>query len=227
MIKKGVNEVVVREKFELELNSVHEQFLLLSNLSITTLNKSIDALLNQDVDISLSIIENDIHINRLEEEINDRVILLLAKQQPVATDLRRLIVLLKAAHDMERVGDYAVNIAKEAIRIGKAEFVSPIKNIEQMRSITITMLTEVMKAFVEEDIEQARKIAELDDKVDNLYGQTIQQLLIVGSENPQLLSQVTQLSFVCRYLERSADHATNIAEQLFYLVKGRHYELNN
>ncbi len=218
--------MVVREKFELELNSVHEQFLLLSNLSISTLNKSIDALLNQDVDIALSIIENDIHINRLEEEINDRVILLLAKQQPVATDLRRLIVLIKAAHDMERVGDYAVNIAKEAIRIGKAEFVPTIKNIEEMRTITIGMLTDVMKAFIDENIEEARKIAELDDKVDNLYGQTIQQLLLVGSENPQLLSQVTQLSFVCRYLERSADHATNIAEQLFYLVKGRHAELN-
>ena len=183
-------------------------------------------MLNQDVDIALSIIENDIHINRLEEEINDRVILLLAKQQPVATDLRRLIVLIKAAHDMERVGDYAVNIAKEAIRIGKAEFVPTIKNIEEMRTITIGMLTDVMKAFIDENIEEARKIAELDDKVDNLYGQTIQQLLLVGSENPKLLSQVTQLSFVCRYLERSADHATNIAEQLFYLVKGRHAELN-
>ncbi len=219
--------MVVREKFEFELNGVQEQFLLLSNLAISTLNKSIDALLSQDVDIALSIIENDIHINRLEEEINDRVILLLAKQQPVATDLRRLIVLIKAAHDMERVGDYAVNIAKEAIRIGKAQFVQPIKNIEEMRTLTIGMLTEVMKAFIDENIEQARKIAELDDKVDNLYGQTIQELLKVGSENPQLLSQVTQLSFVCRYLERSADHATNIAEELFYLVKGRHYELNN
>lgn len=219
--------MVVREKFEHELRDVQEQFLLLSNLAISTLNKSIDALLNHDVDMALSIIENDIHINRLEEEINDRVILLLAKQQPVATDLRRLIVLLKAAHDMERVGDYAVNIAKENIRIGKADFVSPIKNIEEMRSKTITMLTEVMKAFIDENIEEARKIAELDDQVDHLYGQTIQQLLKVGAENPQMLSQVTQLSFVCRYLERSADHATNIAEQLFYLVKGRHYELNN
>lgn len=219
--------MVVREKFEHELRGVQEQFLKLSNLAITTLNKSIDALLNHDVDAALAIIENDIHINRMEEEINDRVILLLAKQQPVATDLRRLIVLLKAAHDMERVGDYAVNIAKENIRIGKADFVSPIKNIEEMRSKTITMLTEVMKAFIDENIEDARKIAELDDQVDQLYGQTIQQLLKVGAENPQMLSQVTQLSFVCRYLERSADHATNIAEQLFYLVKGRHYELNN
>ena len=219
--------MVVREKFEHELRGVQDRFIELSNLAISTLDKSIDALMAHDIDAALSIIENDIHVNRREEEINDRVILLLAKQQPVATDLRRLIVMLKAAHDMERVGDYAVNIAKETIRIGKAEFVSPIKNIEEMRSRTVTMLKEVMKAFIEEDIEEARKIASLDDEVDQLYGQTIQQLLKVGSENPQMLSQVTQLSFVCRYLERSADHATNIAEQLFYLVKGRHYVLNN
>jgi len=219
--------MVVREKFENELKNVQEQFLALSKLAISTLDKSIDALLNQDLDLALSIIENDIHINRREEEINDRVILLLAKQQPVATDLRRLIVMIKAAHDMERVGDYAVNIAKETIRLGKTEFVPPIHGIEEMRKITITMLTDVMKAFIDENIEEARKIAAFDDQVDQLYGQTIQQLLKVGSENTQMLSQVTQLSFICRYLERSADHATNIAEQLFYLVKGRHYDLNH
>jgi len=219
--------MVVREKFEQELREVQEQFISLSKLSISTLDKSITALLNHDVDSSLSIIQNDININRIEEEINDRVILLLAKQQPVATDLRRLIVMIKAAHDMERVGDYAVNIAKETIRIGKAEFVYPIRNIEEMRTKTISMLEQVMIAFTEENVEKAREIASLDDQVDSLYGQTIQQLLKVGAEQPDKLSQITQLSFVCRYLERSADHATNIAEQLFYLVKGRHYDLNN
>jgi len=219
--------MVVREKFENDLRGVQEQFIALSRLSISTLDKSITALLNQDVDIALSIIQNDMYINRMEEEINDRVILLLAKQQPVATDLRRLIVMLKAAHDMERVGDYAVNIAKETIRVGKSEFVYPIRNIEQMRDKTIVMLEQVMLAFTEENVEKAREIAALDDQVDSLYGETIQQLLSVGAEHPDKLSQITQLSFVCRYLERSADHATNIAEQLFYLVKGRHYDLNN
>ncbi len=219
--------MVVREKFENDLRGVQEQFIALSKLSISTLDKSITALLNQDVDIALSIIQNDMYINRMEEEINDRVILLLAQQQPVATDLRRLIVMLKAAHDMERVGDYAVNIAKETIRVGKSEFVYPIRNIEQMRDKTIIMLEQVMLAFTEENVEKAREIAALDDQVDSLYGETIQQLLSVGAEHPDKLSQITQLSFVCRYLERSADHATNIAEQLFYLVKGRHYDLNN
>jgi phosphate transport system protein len=219
--------MVVREKFEHELRGVQEQFISLSKLAISTLDKSITALLDQDIDFALSIIDNDMYINRKEEEINDRVILLLAKQQPVATDLRRLIVMIKAAHDMERVGDYAVNIAKETIRIGKADFVYPIRNIDEMRSKTISMLEQVMVAFTEENVEKAREIASLDDQVDSLYGQTIQQLLKVGTEQPDKLSQITQLSFVCRYLERSADHATNIAEQLFYLVKGRHYDLNN
>lgn len=219
--------MVVREKFENDLRGVQEQFIALSKLSISTLDKSITALLNHDVDIALSIIQNDKYINRMEEEINDRVILLLAKQQPVATDLRRLIVMIKAAHDMERVGDYAVNIAKETIRVGKTELVYPIRNIEQMRDKTILMLEQVMLAFTEENVDKAREIAALDDQVDSLYGETIQQLLSVGAEHPDKLSQITQLSFVCRYLERSADHATNIAEQLFYLVKGRHYDLNN
>lgn len=219
--------MVVREKFEHELRGVQEQFISLSKLAISTLDKSITALLDQDIDFALSIIENDMYINRIEEEINDRVILLLAKQQPVATDLRRLIVMIKAAHDMERVGDYAVNIAKETIRIGKADFVYPIRNIEEMRTKTIVMLEQVMLAFTEENVDKAREIASLDDEVDSLYGQTIQLLLKVGTEQPDKLSQITQLSFVCRYLERSADHATNIAEQLFYLVKGRHYDLNN
>lgn len=219
--------MVVREKFEHELRGVQEQFISLSKLAISTLDKSITALLDQDIDFALSIIENDMYINRIEEEINDRVILLLAKQQPVATDLRRLIVMIKAAHDMERVGDYAVNIAKETIRIGKADFVYPIRNIEEMRTKTIVMLEQVMLAFTEENVDKAREIASLDDEVDSLYGQTIQLLLKVGTEQPDKLSQITQLSLVCRYLERSADHATNIAEQLFYLVKGRHYDLNN
>lgn len=186
--------MVVREKFENDLRGVQEQFIALSKLSISTLDKSITALLNQDVDIALSIIQNDMYINRMEEEINDRVILLLAKQQPVATDLRRLIVMLKAAHDMERVGDYAVNIAKETIRVGKSEFVYPIRNIEQMRDKTIVMLEQVMLAFTEENVEKAREIAALDDQVDSLYGETIQQLLSVGAEHPDKLSQITQLS---------------------------------
>lgn len=218
--------MVAREKFDAELNQVQNLMVELSNTAINTLNDSMDHLLANDIEGALTIINNDIHINRMEEEINDRVILLIAKQQPVATDLRRLMVLIKAAADMERIGDYAVNIAKETIRIGKDEHVAPIQLLDEMRIKTITMLRQILDAFMREDIEEAKKIAKLDDEVDEMYGHVIRTLLSVGVENPSQLSQITQLSFVCRYLERSADHATNMAERVLFLLKGKHYELN-
>ncbi|WP_144511092.1 phosphate signaling complex protein PhoU [Bacillus sp. FJAT-22090] len=219
--------MVAREKFDTELHKVQDLLVELSNTAINTLNHSMDYLLGNDIEGALTVINNDIHINHMEEEINDRVILLIAKQQPVATDLRRLMVLVKIASDMERIGDYAVNIAKETIRIGKDEHIAPIHLLDEMRVKTIAMLKNVLDAFIHENMDEAKKIAKQDDEIDELYGHAIRTLLKVGVEKPEQLSQVTQLSFVCRYLERSADHATNLAERLLYLLKGKHYGLNN
>ncbi|TKI68841.1 phosphate signaling complex protein PhoU [Lysinibacillus mangiferihumi] len=219
--------MVVRERFEQELKEVQEQFVEIATNSINALKMSFEALLEQDLEKSLKIIEDDLYINRLEEEINDRVILMIAKQQPVATDLRRLMVLVKAASDMERVGDYAVNIAKETIRLGKEPLIFPTTNLQSMCNKTVEMLESIITAFREEDTVRAKEIAELDDYVDDLYGATVTLLLRAGAESPSHISQFTHLTFVCRHLERSADHATNIAEHLFYLIKGKHYELNN
>lgn len=219
--------MIVRERFEQELKDVQGQFITIANRSIDALKIAFTALIEQDLEKALKILEDDLDINRLEEEINDQVILMIAKQQPVATDLRRLMVLVKAASDMERVGDYAVNIAKEAIRIGKEPIVFPLTNLQTMCDKTVEMLENIIKAFTEENTVRAKEIAELDDYVDDLYGATIVLLLRAGIDNPAHISQITHLTFICRYLERSADHATNIAEHLFYLIKGKHYELNN
>lgn len=219
--------MIVRERFEHEMQEVQKQFIEIATSSIQALKMAFEALIEQDLEKSLKILEDDNIINRLEEEINDRIILIIAKQQPVATDLRRLMVLVKAASDMERVGDYAVNIAKETIRIGKDPLVFPMTNLQTMCNKTVEMLENILIAFTEENTVRAREIAELDDYVDDLYGATVTLLLRAGAENPAHIHQITHLTFVCRYLERSADHATNIAEHLFYLVKGKHYELNN
>lgn len=219
--------MVGREKFDADLKQVQQLLLELSNTAIQTLNNSMDHLLANDIEGALTVINNDVHINRMEEEVNDRVILLIAKQQPVARDLRRLMVLVKIAADMERIGDYAVNIAKETIRIGKDEHIAPIHLLDEMRIKTIAMLKQILDAFINEDMEEAKSIAKQDDEVDEMYGHAIKTLLAVGIEQPTQMGQITQLSFVCRYLERSADHATNMAERLLYLLKGKHYELNN
>lgn len=218
--------MVVREKFEYELHSAQEQLITLSTMAIDALDKSMKALIAHDIDKALQVIDDDADINRLEEELNDQVILLIAKQSPVATDLRRLIVTIKVASDMERVGDYAVNIAKETIRIGQQDLLEPIVKIQRMHELATSMLRQGIDALIEEDVEKAKEIADLDDEVDDLYGEAIRLLFQHSAQEPEQLSQVTQLAFVCRYMERSADYATNIAEQLFYLVRGRHYDLN-
>lgn len=218
--------MVVREKFNQELKQLHEKLARMSQIAIDRLSEAVDALSHHDTNIANQIIKNDQDINKLEEEINDAVILTIARQQPVATDLRRLMVLVKVAGDMERVGDYAVNIAKETVRIGDQKHLKQLDEIVEMKNRTVSILNLTLEAFVAEDIEQAQTIAKLDDEIDAMYGKLIRDLLSSGVETPDQLPQITQLAFICRYLERSADHATNMAEQLLYLRNGKHVDLN-
>ncbi|MBT2754727.1 phosphate signaling complex protein PhoU [Mesobacillus foraminis] len=219
--------MVVRERFEEDLRELQNKMLELGNFSAEALTKSLDSLENKDIEAALEIIEDDTKADILEEDINDFAILLIAKQQPVAVDLRRIIVAIKIANDIERIADFAVNIAKSTIRIGAEPLVKPIEHIREMHRLTLEMLTLSLEAFNDEDLSKAKKVAEMDDQVDELYGQTIQDLLQLNQSNPAHLPQITQLSFISRYLERAADHVTNIAEHIFYLVKGKRYDLNN
>jgi phosphate transport system protein len=219
--------MVVRERFQEDLNILHGKLLELGNFAVTALNQSLVALESKDIELALRILEDDAQANLMEEEINDFAILLIAKQQPVAIDLRRIIVAIKIANDIERMADYAVNIAKSAIRIGNEPLVKPIVHIKQMHHLSVEMLTLALEAFNEEDLTKARLVAQMDDQVDDLYGQTIKELLTLSASKSEQIAQITQLSFISRYLERAADHVTNIAENVFYMVKGKRYDLNN
>jgi len=218
--------VHMRERFEYDLKELQTKLAELSELTKVSLTQAIEALENQNVDLALSIIENDKKIDKLEEEINDFAILLIAKQQPVAIDLRRIVTTIKIAADIERMADFAVNIAKSTIRIGNEPLIKPIEHIKLMHKMALEMLVKLMDAFKKEDVIQAKEAADMDDKVDELYGQTIRDLFNMVSEKSEYINQITQLAFIARYLERTADHATNIAENIFYLVKGRHFDLN-
>ncbi len=217
----------VRDRFDLEIDALQKDFLKLCNCSIEKLEASFSALIEKNFQKAQEIIDGDVEINRMEEAINDRVIKLMTRQQPVATDLRRLIVLLKAAADMERVGDYAVNISKETLHIGKERFITSVELLEDMCFKTITMLKQIVEAFLEENIAKAKEVAELDDQIDEMYGSMITHLMRLSAVAPESISQITYLSFVCRHIERCADHATNIAEYLLYLKKGQRFDLNN
>ncbi|PLT35474.1 phosphate signaling complex protein PhoU [Bacillus sp. V5-8f] len=219
--------MAIREKFEGDLNKLQHQLLELGDFTKDALTRAMEALETQNVELALEIMEDDTKADILEEEINDFSIWLIAKQQPVAIDLRRIIAAIKIATDVERIADFAVNIAKSTIRIGSEPYIQPLDNIKKMHGIMLDMLALSLEAFNEEDVEKAKRVADMDDQVDDLYGQTIRSFLSTNQNNPELLPQVTQLSFVCRFLERAADHCTNIAESVYYMVKGRRYDLNS
>ncbi|MDR4889756.1 phosphate signaling complex protein PhoU [Fredinandcohnia sp. QZ13] len=218
--------MTVRATFQAELNELKEMIIQLGNQAQEAVGQAIDALKNQDVDKALKIIENDNQLNIMEEEINDKAILLIAQQAPVAIDLRRVIVAIKISSDLERIGDLAVNIAKSVIRIGTQQLIKPIEDIPRMAEVANKMVADSLRAYNEEDVVLAKNVAKVDDEVDEAYGKLIKELLELMTQKPENISQITQLSFICRNIERVADHSTNISESILYLIKGKRYDLN-
>lgn len=220
--------MVVREKFNEDLNKLENKLIKLSKFAQDALQNSLTALKTKDIDLALKIMDEDTEADLLYEDINDFATLLITKQQPVASDLRKIMVTLRIATDIERIADFAVNISRSAIRIGK----EPVKmdlavaNINKMYEIAGKMFKDVMEAFKNEDLLLAKEVADMDDDIDKLYGETIQELFKVNHQSQDQINILIQLLFLCRYLERTGDHITNISESIFYLVKGKHYDLN-
>ncbi|MFJ7975916.1 phosphate signaling complex protein PhoU [Peribacillus sp. JNUCC 23] len=217
----------VRQGFEEELFALKNLVLEMGTRAANALHESVEALVAQDIDRALKVIDKDYKINRIDQEINEKVIWLIAKQQPVASDLRRIISSIKISTDLERIGDLAVNIAKSTIRIGEKELFKPLYDIPLMAEKAASMLNQVMLAYDVQDEDKARETAELDNEIDEMYGRLILELLEYIAKNPEVTSQVTQLSFVCRDLERVGDHVTNISENIVFMVKGQLYDLNS
>lgn len=217
---------MVRESFEQSLKELQDKIKEMGELTVSMLDKSFLALKGQDMEAALRVIEDDREVNELEEEINHMVVWLIVKEQPVARDLRMIIGVLKISSEIERLADFAVNIAKATIVIGNEEPLMDISELEAMKGICMTMLEKSFESFFEGDLALAKEVGSMDDEMDersdNFYKTTIKYL----SEHPQQSNQIVQLLFVNRYLERVADHITNIAESAAYLIKGRIYDLN-
>jgi phosphate transport system protein len=218
--------MIVREEFQSDLNELKEMVIKQGDLAKIALKKALDALVHQKEDLAREIMASDNEIDALEEEINEKIIWMIAQQQPVATDLRRLITALKIASEIERNADFAVNIAKSVIRIGATPLYKPLEDIPKMADIVLIMFDMALNAFKEEDHHLALEMAKMDDQVDDMYGKIITELLQQMAKNPDVITQVTELAFVCRYLERTADHTTNIGENIVFLVKGKRFDLN-
>ncbi|GAA0447998.1 phosphate signaling complex protein PhoU [Lentibacillus halophilus] len=218
--------MVTREQFETDLKKLKEDIISLSNTSVRALNKAVDTLYNQDLELARNLIDDDKAIDKQQLAINDQTILLIAKQQPVATDLRRLVIALQITTDVERMADNAKNIAKSTLHLGEDHRLTVHPKIKEIRDMAVEMNTIAMKAFEYEDISIAGKLSKMDDNVDRLYELIIKDILNETATNQEKIQYVMQMAFSARYIERFADHITNIGENILYLVKGKTYKLN-
>ena len=206
--------------FDEDLKELTAMVVSMGGLVERQLAASIEALVQRDSEAAERVIADDDRVDELEEEIDHLAIRLLATRQPLAVDLRVIAMALKITNDLERMGDYAVNIAKRVKRINVHDQVKPFITIPLMAKICQSMLKDVLDAYVERDDAKALEVWHRDPEVDEYYDQLFRELLTYILEDPRLTGSCVDLMFVAKNLERIGDHCTNIAEKIHYMVHG-------
>ncbi len=212
--------------YEEKMKTLQDKLQHLGSLVEASIAQTVEALKTQNLELAQAVIDGDDLIDDLEREIEERCLEVIATQQPMARDLRRVATLFKMTTDLERMADYATSIAKITLRIGDQPLIKPLVDIPRMALLSQKMVKQALDAYVREDVDLACAVGKDDDEVDNLFGQIFNELLIIMMENPKTITQATHLLFVGRWLERISDHATNIAEEVLFLVTGEKCSLN-
>jgi phosphate transport system protein len=207
-------------RFEEELEVLKNKLLEMSGLVESAVYRSVQVLTEHDSQQAQEVLKNERHINQMEIEIDDMATSLLALQQPMAVDLRFLTSAIKINNDLERMGDLAVNIVERALGLMEQPSVTPLIDIPHMAKLVESMVGKSLDAFVRKDAELAHTVLASDDAVDDLRDTVYQELIRTMQEDPSTTPQCVNLMFVARNLERIADHATNIAEDVLFLVQG-------
>jgi len=208
----------VHTHFEMELEELKENLLKMAAWVEEAINNAVQSLVKRDSELARKTFEGEDRINKLEITIEDMCLKLLALRQPMAADLRFITSAMKIITDLERIGDQAVNIAERAILLNQEPQLKPYIDIPRMAQIAQSMVKEVLDAFVNRDSKLARSVCERDDLVDGLNDQVFRELLTYMISDPKTIMRAAHLMIVCRCLERIADHATNIAEDVIFMV---------
>jgi phosphate transport system protein len=217
---------MTRHAFEEQQDVLHRKLLTMGTLVEEAIHKSIKSLVERDIKLAEEIIAHDPVINELETEIQSECFRLIALQQPVGSDLRRLGTMLKLVTDLERMGDHAVSIAKTTRRLMAEPYVKPLIDIPLMADHVKAMVRDCLNAYIARNKEAAEEIAARDDIVDKLFSTIFRDLIEVMTKNGTAISQGTHLLLVAQYLERIADHVTNICEWIIYMSTGKMTDLN-
>src|SRR4249920_1178829 len=207
--------------FDVELNDIKKKILLMGGSVESQLHDVLQALTERNVDLAVRVVENDLLINMLDIEIDEACLRLLALHHPTAGDLRFITTTMKISTELERMSDLAENIAERAIELNGEPQLKPYIDIPRMAEWTSQMVKECLDAFVNRNAELARKVCRDDDFVDGLTEQLFRELVSFMLEDSRTVARATRLTFIGKYYERIADHATNIAELVVYMVEGK------
>jgi phosphate transport system protein len=217
--------------FAEELEELRNRLLEMAGLVESAVYRSVAAVVEKDSDQAHQVLKNEARINQMEIENDELTTRLLATQQPMAADMRFLTAALKINNDLERMGDLAVSIVERGLALMKEPVISPAIDIPRMAKLTESMIRRSLDAFVRSDAEMARSVLVADDAVDNLRDAIYDELVEYMQQSPENVRPGVNLMFVTRNLERLADHSTNIAEDVLFLVQGvdvrHHAEVRN
>lgn len=206
--------------FDEELNTLRESLIHMSSLSEEAIAKATKALVDRNVELAEEVIRQDNAINELEVKIDKQCLRLFALRQPIAIDLRFISSAMKINSQLERIGDEAVNIAERALGLLKEPRLKPLIDIPRLAVMAQEMVKDSITSFINKNVDLARSVCKRDDEVDNLNNQIFRELLTYMMEDQTTISRAIRLIFTARHLERIADHATNIAENVIYMVLG-------
>jgi phosphate transport system protein len=216
----------IRTNFHRSLKEIEDELLTVGSMVEKGLLRSMEALKNRNLELANQIIADDKKINSLRYDIEDKCIHLIATQQPMAVDLRKIVSMLSIAAELERIGDHAEGIGNIVIMIGDEPPLKPLIDLPRMTDITVDMLRRALQAFINSDEQAARKIVKEDDSIDDLYNQVFRELISFMVEDPRTITRATRLIWVAHNLERSADRVTNICERVIFVVTGKLEDLN-
>ncbi|MFN2218155.1 MAG: phosphate signaling complex protein PhoU [Anaerolineae bacterium] len=217
---------MARQAFREQIRELLEDLLEMGQMVADSIDSSIQALAKQDQELAQWVIDYDDEINAYQYDIDEKCLVLIATQQPMAGDLRAILSVSNIAAELERIGDYSEGIARLAIKLSGRPLLKPLIDIPRMAEEGRRMLMGSLEAFARQDVESARQIGEADDVVDALYDQVYRELLVYMMEDPRTITQATYLLWVAHNLERIADRTTNIAERVIFLDSGRIVDLN-
>lgn len=218
---------MLRTQFEEELLNLHNQFYEMGMMVSNAVHKSVKSYIKHDKGLAREVIAHDVEINDMEVKLEKKSFEMIALQQPVTTDLRMIITVMKASSDLERMADHAVSIAKSTIRVkGETRIPEIEKEISDMSDYVKKMVDNVLVAYVKTNEEDARLIANMDKRINDYYSQIYYQAVEAMKENPETVISGTDYLSVAQYLERIGDYVTNICEWIVYLATGKITELN-